>query len=64
MNETLKEVSKWYRTVKADKITSKIAQEEINTWNDVEEKMEEADQKIRLLKQWLSDTEDKQEDQQ
>ena len=63
--ETLKEVSKWYRTVKVEKITSKIAQEEINTWNDdVEEQMEEADKKIRLLKQWLSDTEDKQEDQQ
>ena len=55
MNETLKEVSKCYRTVEAEKIISKIAQEEINTWSDhIEEQMEKADKKIGLLEQWLS----------
>ena len=65
LKESLKEVSKWYRAVEAAKITSKEDQSEIDKWSeDVERQIEETDQKIELLEQWLGETEVKREDQQ
>ena len=65
MKESLKEVSKCYRAVEAAKITSKEDQSEIDKWSeDVERLIEDTDQKIELLEQWLSETEVKREDQQ
>ena len=64
LKETLKEVSKWQRTVEAKQITANEDAEEIDKWSDgVESKMEEADQKINILEEWLNDTEAKREDQ-
>ena len=58
-------MSHWHRAVEAEKITSKEELSEIDKWSDeVESQMEEADQKIGILKQWLSNTEVKREDQQ
>lgn len=64
LKETLKEVSKWQRTVEAEKITAHENTEETDKWSDkVESEMEEADQKLNIMEEWLSDTETKREDQ-
>ena len=58
-------MSKWHRTVEAEKITSKEEVSEIDQWsNEIEKHIEEADQTIGLLEQWLNDTQVKREDQQ
>ena len=65
LKESLTEVSKWHRTVEAEKITSKEEVGEIDQWsNEIEKHIEEADQTIGLLEQWLNDTQVKREDQQ
>ena len=58
-------MSKWHRTVEAEKITSKEEVSEIDQCsNEIEKHIEEADQTIGLLEQWLNDTQVKREDQQ
>ncbi|CAB3993767.1 Hypothetical predicted protein [Paramuricea clavata] len=50
-------------TVEAEKITSKEEVSEIDQWsNEIEKHIEEADQTIGLLEQWLNDTQVKRED--
>ncbi|CAB4015410.1 Hypothetical predicted protein, partial [Paramuricea clavata] len=45
------------RTVEAEKITVKEGVSEIDQWsNEIEKHIEEVDQTIGLLEQWLNDT--------
>ena len=62
LREILNDVSKLVRTVEAEKITAKQNIDEIKTWVDgMETKINDGDEKIKLLEEWLSEAQEKRE---
>ena len=62
LREIINEVSKLVRTVEGEKITAKEDSAEIDTWmSDIEDKINNGDEKINILEQWLSETREKRE---
>ena len=62
LREILNDVSKLVRTVEAEKITVKQNIDEIKTWVDgMETKINDGDEKIKLLEEWLSEAQEKRE---
>ena len=62
LREILNDVSKLVRTVEAEKITAKQNIDEIKTWVDgMETKINDGDEKIKRLEEWLSEAQEKRE---
>ncbi|CAB4008117.1 Hypothetical predicted protein [Paramuricea clavata] len=62
LREIINEVNKLVRTIEAEKITAKENSDEIDTWiGEIEEKLNEGDDKITILEQWLDETREKRE---
>ena len=62
LRDILKDVSKLLRTVKAEKITAKQNSDEIDTWVErMESKINNGDEKINLLEEWLNEAREKRE---
>ena len=60
LRDILKDVSKLVRTVEAEKITAKQNSDEIDTWvGEMESKINDGDEKINLLEEWLSEAREK-----
>ena len=60
MKDLINEVSKRVRTVKAKKIIAKKNRDEIDTWvTGMKEKINEGDEKVNILEQWLNDAQEK-----
>ena len=62
LRDILKDVSKLVRTVEAEKITAKQNSDEIDTWVEgMESKINNGDEKINLLEEWLNEAREKRE---
>ena len=62
LRDILKDVGKLVRTVEAEKITAKQHSDEIDTWVEgMESKINNGDEKINLLEEWLNEAREKRE---
>ena len=62
LRDILKDVSKLVRTVEAEKITAKQNNDEIDTWVEgMESKINNGDEKINLLEEWLNEARERRE---
>ena len=62
LREIINEVNKLVRTIEAEKIRAKENSDEIDTWiGEIEGKLNEGDEKITILEQWLNETREKRE---
>jgi AAA+ ATPase superfamily predicted ATPase len=62
LREIINAVNKLVRTIEAEKITAKENNDEIDTWiGEIERKLNEGDEKITILEQWLNETREKRE---
>lgn len=63
LRDIQKNLSKLVRTVEVEKLTAKDNSEEIDAWiSEMESEMNEGDEKIDILEEWLSKTREKRED--
>ena len=62
LREIINEINKVVRTIEAEKITAKQDRGGIDAWIDeIGKKLNEGDEKINILEQWLNETREKRE---